>query len=180
MGLIHGLLSALFPPIPEPISDLRAGTTALVRGTVVPRDMISSPLTDDRCVYYQFTVEQWRQSNVAGIQGDGFWQLTQRDEAISEFYLQDGPHRVIVAPHRARVERARGVALGDVDLAVIDRRAQQLLIKPGDRIEVLARVGTAEDLYDEARDYRDSPTRLILYAPEDGEIVIRVLGPDPA
>lgn len=174
MGLIHGLLTALFPPIPEPIADLRAGTTALVRGSVVPRDLITSPLTGDRCVYYQYTVEQWRRPR-GSIQGDGFWQLTERDEAISEFYLQEDAHRVIVAPHQAKVERTRGVGLGLVDLGLHDRRAQQLIILPGDQIEVLARVGTAEDLYDEARDYRDSPTRLILYAPEDGEIVIRVL-----
>jgi hypothetical protein len=175
VGLIHGMLKALFPPLPEPLAEVRPGTTALVRGHVVPRDLLECPLTGARCVYYQYTVEQWRRSNVAGVGGDGFWEIAENDEAIAEFYVQDGGGRAIVAPQRARVERARGVAVTDIDLGRQDRRAHQLLIAPGDEIEVFARIGQVEDLFDEGRGYRTTPTRLILHAPEDGEIVIRVL-----
>lgn len=175
MGLINGVLSALFPPAPEPLAEVRAGRTTLVRGKVVPRDLIVSPLTGDRCVYYQYTIEEWRQSRVNGVAGDGFWQLVDRDEAIAEFYLQDGNARAIVAPHGARVERARGVSVTSVELGALGRRAQQLLIMPNDEVEVLAQVGHADDMFDDARAYRASPTRMILHAPESGEILIRLV-----
>jgi hypothetical protein len=174
VGVIAGLLEMLFPPAPEPIGELRPGASAFVRGRVVPRDLIESPLTGDRCVYYQYTVENWRRSEA--VVGDGFWEIVDSDEAIAEFYLQDESGvQAIVAPQRARVERARGVHVRTLDLGADRQRAQQLVILPGAEIEVVARVGQAEDLYDEARGYRASPTRLILLAPEDGEIVIRLL-----
>jgi hypothetical protein len=177
MSLLHGLLATIFPPMPEPIAELRPGYTATVRGRVVARDLMESPLTGDRCVYYHYTVEQWRRSGVVGA-GDGFWHVADRDEAILEFYIQDrdGDDRAIVAPHRARVERGRGVRVGDVDLGgIMDRRAQQLLIRPGDEIEVTGTVDEVHDLFDEDRAYRISPARYMLRAPTDGEIAIRLL-----
>ena len=173
MGLIAGLLEMLFPPAPEPIGELEPGTIALVRGRVVPRDLIESPLTGDRCVYYQYTVENWRRSEA--VVGDGFWQIVDHEEAIAEFYLQDDSAQAIVAPQRARVERARGVSIRSIPVGTEGQRAQQLVIRPGDEIEVVARVGHAEDLFDEGRGYRASATRLILHAPDGGEILIRVL-----
>jgi hypothetical protein len=167
-------LSALFPPLPEPLAEVRPGAVVRVRGRVVPRDLIASPLTGDRCVYYQYAVEQWRQSKVAGVLGDGFWELRETDEAITEFYLQDDTGSAIIAPARARVERGRGVEMSELSLGP-ERRAHQLLIAPGDEIEVRAKVDRADDLFDEGRGYRTSPTRLILHAPEDGEILLRLI-----
>jgi hypothetical protein len=176
--LIEGILGSLFPPSPEPLRELRAGQRAIVRGTVVPRDLMPSPLTGDRCVYYQYTLERWRQSRVAGVGGDGFWDLTQKDEAILEFYLQDAEgERAIVSPHRATVERGRRVAVQEVDVGVLHQRAQQLLIIPGDLVEVSGRVDRVDDIYDEGRDYRASPTRLMLRATGDEPLTIRLIGP---
>lgn len=176
MGLLQGILTALFPPQPEGLDEVTPGMVTTVRGTVVPRDLMDSPLTGDRCVYYQYTVEQWRQSQVIGVGGDGFWEITQRDEAILEFYLQDGDRRAIVCPHRSRVERGRGVRDVTLDVGQIGRRAQQLLICPGDLIEVTAQIERAQDIFDESRDYRSRADRLILQAPKDTPIVIRILG----
>lgn len=176
MGLIQGIMAALFPPQPEGLDEVTPGTVTTVRGTVVPRDLMDSPLSGDRCVYYQYTVEQWRQSQVIGVGGDGFWQITQRDEAILEFYLQNGDRRAIVCPHGARVERGRGVNAEILQVGQVGRRAQQLLICPGDLIEVTAKVSRAQDIFDENRDYRSRADRLMLEAPKDTPIVIRLLG----
>lgn len=150
----------------------------LVRGVVVPRDVMQAPLTDDACVYYQYTLEQWRRSEVIGVGGDGFWEMRDRDEAIVEFYIEQDGTRVIVAPQTAKVERAKGVPVHHVDVGVINQRAQQLLIKPGDLVEVSAVVDHVNDLHDEGRTYRGSAARLMLRAPDDEEIVIRLLAPE--
>lgn len=174
MSLIHGLLATFFPPMPEPIAELRSGAMATVRGVVVPRDLIDSPLTGDPCVYYHYTVEEWRRSGVVGA-SDGFWTVNERDEAIVEFYVQDESGRAIVAPQAARVERAKGIKVAVVDVGIMDRRAQQLLIRPGDRIEVTGFVQEVNDLFDGERHYRIGPERMILHAPASDQISIRLL-----
>lgn len=176
MSLLHGLLAAFFPPRPEPIDELRIGSRAVVRGTVVPRDLIDSGLTGERCVYYHYTIEQWHQSGLVGLGGDGYWELAHRDEAIVEFYLRDETGRVIVAPHRAVVDAGRGAGR-PVDVGVIGQRGQELLIRPGDLIEVEGVVERAHDIFDEGRDYREAPRCLALSAPEGEELSIRPLRP---
>jgi len=175
MSLLHGLLAAIFPPMPEPIAELRTGALATVRGVVVPRDTMESPLTGERCVYYHYTVEEWHRSGVVGT-GDGFWELAERDEAILEFYLQDGEARAIIAPQMARVERGRGVPVERVDLGgMLHRRAQQLLIRAGDELEVTGTVEQVDDLFDQDRAYRSSPVCYLLRAPADDVISLRLL-----
>lgn len=177
MSLLTGILTRMFPPAPQPVSELGIGTIATVRGVVVPRELMSSPLLQARCVYYRYTVQQWRRSRVGG---DGFWEVIERDEAIMEFYLDDGGGRVIVSPERAHVRVGIGpgreprAALHTVLLAA-DRKAQELVILPGERVEVTAQVAEVDDLYDEARDYRADPRRLMLCAPGSGHLQIRVL-----
>lgn len=175
--MLQGLLESLFPPQPEPIAELRVGAMATVRGRVVPRDLIECPLTGDRGVYYHYTVEDWRQSQIAGLPGEGLWELGERDEAIAEFYLEDGSGRAVVSPHRAHVERGRGVTPQPIDLGIVGRRAQQLLIAAGDRVEITAYVDRALDLFDEARGYRASPHRLRLCAPPREPIRLVPLAP---
>jgi hypothetical protein len=147
----------------------------MVRGRVVPRDILRSPLTGTECVYYRYTVEDWRRSSVRGIGGDGFWQLTERDEAIAEFYLEDAGQRALVSPFNARVEPRRGLAPRSVNLGEPRRRAQELVIAPGGQIEVVGEVDRVDDLFDDGRDYRGSPTRLCLRAPVGKSLVVRIL-----
>ncbi len=173
--MIQGILAMVFPPQPEPMAEIRPGEVTTVRGTVVARDLIESPLTGEPCVYYHYTIEEWRASHLVGTAAEGFWQVIERDEAIVEFYLQDGRDRAIVAPQRAWIERGRGVAASPVDLGMMVRRGQQLLITAGDTVEVTARVDRAHDLFDADRAYRASASRLILRAPPDDVIDIRVI-----
>jgi hypothetical protein len=175
VGLLHGILASLFPPRPEPLDEVRPGALATVRGTVIARDLLTSPLSGQACVYYRYMVEEWRRSGVAGLGSDGFWELTARDEAIAEFYLHDGRQRAIVGPHRARIERARGVTPHPVEVGGFEQRAAELLICPGDEIEVTALVERVTDLFDEDRHYRGPITRVLLRAPDGDEILIRVL-----
>ena len=174
--LVSSILAIFFPPPPvRSIGELEVGEPATVRGKVVPRDLLESPLTGDRCVYCLYTIEEWRDYTATQIAGDGFWRLIERDEVISEFYLQDLGVRVIVAPHQARVERASGPPLSQVDYGIVGRRAQQLLIVPGDDIEVTGVVERVDDLFDDGRGYRAMATRLMLVAPEGGRLEIKVL-----
>ncbi len=174
MRLIHGILASLFPPRPEPIAELRAGVRATVRGVLVPRDQIDSPLTEDRCVYYQYTVEEWRRSQVVGIGSDGFWEVIEHDAAIVEFYVQDDTGRAIVSPERVNVERGRRIGVQHVEFG-INRRAQQLLLMAGDTVEISGEVERVIDVFDEARGFRASPERLLLRAPASDTLEIRLL-----
>ncbi|MCG8421763.1 MAG: hypothetical protein MJE77_27910 [Proteobacteria bacterium] len=155
----------------EPIGELTVGRVAMVRGTVVPRDLMDCPLTGQPCVYYSYSVEQRRRSRVGG---DAFWDIVERDEAILEFYIEDDTGRAIVTPLRARVDRVRHIVPVMIEFG-IDRQAQQLLIEPGDRIEVTAEVTSVHDLYDEGRSYRTNAERLMLRAPDKGRLDIKLL-----
>jgi hypothetical protein len=140
----------------------------------MPRDLIESPMSGRRCVYYQYTVEEWQPSRIM-LSGDGCWQLREHDEAIAEFYLQDGDTRAVIAPHNALVERGRGVMPARVDIGDDRRRAHELCICAGDRVEVQAIVDHVEDLYDEGRHYRTRATLLLLRAPPGEPLRIRLL-----
>jgi hypothetical protein len=174
-GIITGLLGAFFPPAPESLDEVEIGRTAVVRGRVLPRDLLRSPLTGAECVYYRYTVEDWRRSTMGAVGGDGFWQLSDRDEAIVEFYLQDGTARAVVSPYFARVEPRRGLSPRPVALGDPGRRAQELIIAPGDLVEVVGKVDRVDDLFDDGRDYRGSPTVLCLRAPAGESILVRIL-----
>jgi len=174
MSLFDQLLGVLFSPKPELLSEVMPGRRVLVRGDVVPRDTLSSPLTGTECVYYQYTVEEWRDSAI-GTQG--FWQLSQRDEAIAEFYVADGDTRAVVAPFRARVERQRRREPIFFSLGNQKQRAQELLLCPGDEIEVQGIADAVTDVHDEQRGFREPATRLMIRAPAGEQIVIRLVQP---
>jgi hypothetical protein len=172
--ILHGILAKMFPAQPQPITEVSVGRLATVRGVVVPRDLMDSPLTGDRCVYYHYTVEQWRQSRVVGVGGDGFWDVIEQDEAILEFYVEDETGRAIVAPERSRVTLGRRVEQQHIEL-MMNRRARQVVLEPGDVIEVTAETVLVDDLFDEGRSYRASPGRMLLRAPEDSSLDIRLV-----
>lgn len=174
MRVLRAILARVRAPRAVAIAGAPRGRPITVRGAVVPRDLMHSPVTDEACVYYRYSIEHWRQSRVAGVGGDGFWEIVGRDEAILEFYVDDGTARAIVAPERARVHAGRG--LDGATLAIDhQRRAQQLLIEPGDEIAVTGEAVEVVDLYDESRHYRGTPQRLMLRAPPGRSLDIRVL-----
>ena len=175
MGLIETILERLFPPQPEPIAEVKPGRRVTLRGRVVARDLIDGPLAGARCVYYRYRAEAFRRSAVVGLGFDqGFWVILDQDEAIAEFYLQDDTGRAVIAPERAEVELGRGVT-AERRARGVDQRASELRIEPGDLVEVEGESEAIDDLYDEARGYRDPAARLLLRAPEGAALRIRVL-----
>jgi len=158
----------------ESLTDVVRGRIATVRGEVVARDLIECPLTADKCVYYNYTVEQWRSSQIVGIVDEGLWEMRERDEAIVEFYIKDGNERAIIAPERAKVIPGKRIP---AELLRLGRkqRGQQFLIRPGDIIEVTALIDDADDLFDEGRAYREPATRWMLRAPKSREIEITLV-----
>lgn len=176
MRLVASLLSALFPPRCESIRDLVPGRRALVRGKVVPRDYIDSTLTGERCVYYRYSVDEWRSSHVAGLANEGHWAMIRSDEAIVEFYLQDEHgDRLIVSPKRVRVDRSSQVKPMAIDMGILRQRGQELTIGDGDIVEVQGTVALVDDLYDHDRDFRSNATRTMLCAPARDTLDIRLV-----
>jgi hypothetical protein len=176
MGLIETLLSYAFPPEPEPLGTVaaeRSGALA-ARGRVVPRDLIASPLTGRRCVYYRYLVEEWRTGTLA-LGPAGLWHCAEQDEAIAEFYLDDGTGRAVIEPARARIALAGSVAPEAV-ATEHGRRAREVRIEPGDLVEVQGVADRVDDLLDGERAYRAQASRLVVRAPDGGELRIRVLG----
>ncbi|HWN69555.1 MAG TPA: hypothetical protein VNM90_18060 [Haliangium sp.] len=161
-----------------------------VRGVAVARDLLESPLSGTPCVYYRYSVEEWRRSRLLGAGSDGgFWQLAEHDEAIAEFYVDDGTARAIVAPGDARVRPARRLAgapmeivdpVGGASIELgMNRRAHELLIEPGDLLTITGHAVEVADLFDDSRDYRATPQRLMLRAPESSPLDIRILRKRP-
>ncbi len=176
MRLVASLLAALFPPRCERICDLVPGRRALVRGKVVPRDFIDSTLTGERCVYYRYSVDQWRNTHVAGLGSEGHWSMVRSDEAIVEFYLQDdNGDRLIVSPQRVRVDRSNNVHPKSIDMGIYRQRAQELTISAGDVIEVQGIVSLVDDLYDHDRDFRSNASRTMLVAPDSDTLDITLV-----
>ena len=74
------------------------------------------------------------------------------------------------------LEHRRGVTPRPIHLGIPGRRAQELLISPGDLVEIVGRVDRVDDLFDDGRDYRGSPTVLCLRAPPGEPLLVRILG----
>lgn len=181
MGLIDSLLHFFFRPAPESLGEVRgqSGRTLLARGRVVARESLASPLTERRCVYYRYLVEEWKRSTVAipgmGIGGGGLWHVSDRDEAITEFYVDDGTGRALVEPAGAEVDFDATSGPRPVPMPE-GRRASELLIEPGDWVEVLGVLDEVEDVFDGERGYRAEATRVTLRAGEGETLRIRLVG----
>ena len=173
MGLIEDLLGHLFPPATESVATLMRGRRATVRGRVVARDLLESPVHGVRCVYYRTLIEEWRASSVIGpIGGGGFWTVIEQDEAIAEFSIQDESGRALVAPERARVNT--GAAFAPKALGG-GRRAAEQVIRDGDLVEIEGLVEEVDDLLDEGLGYRAPRKAPVLRAPEGGVLRVRVV-----
>jgi hypothetical protein len=89
-----------------PTSKIRSIAMGLVEifGQVLPikERLLKSPFTDKECVYYQFTIEEYRSSGK-----NSQWVTIKKDEQRSRFYLKDDTGRVLVDPTGASIEARR-------------------------------------------------------------------------
>jgi hypothetical protein len=173
LPLIQNLLRWLFPPAAEPIASARRGVRVLLRGHVVPRDLVDSPVSGRRCVYYRYLVERLQPASIAQIAGSdaGLWMVRDQDEVITEFYLDDESGRAVVSPERAEVDVERVAVPSEEEGEKI--RISEAVIEPGDVIEVEGVLEDIEDVLDEDRGYRELPTQLIVRAPEGATLRVR-------
>jgi hypothetical protein len=174
---LASLLGRLFPRTVNPISTLprRRGAPVVVRGRVVPRDLIDSPLSGERCVYYRYLVEEWRAASAIpeALGGGGLWFAVEGDEAICEFYVEDPSGRALVLPARADVEIGRE-ARHTVDVPR-GQRASEVRLAPGDLVEIRGVAGEIADLLDDRRGYREDASRGLVRAADGGRLRIRRL-----
>ena len=172
------VISRFFPK--RDASTFRIGAKVALRGEVLPRDVLHSPASDSDCVYYQHSIEVWRQSRSA-IGGDGFWQLVEKDEAIVEFYLLLKGTRVIVSPENCRVRKSNEPSTTYANTsrfphASKEQREQEFLIRPGDIVLVEGWLDEIQDLFDEARGYREVPTCWVVGARNNSPVRIESFG----
>jgi hypothetical protein len=86
-----------------PTSKIRSIAMGLVEifGQVIPikEQIFRSPFTDKECVYYQFTIEEYRSSGK-----NSNWVTIKKGEQKGLFYLKDDTERVMINPTGATIE----------------------------------------------------------------------------
>lgn len=86
-----------------PTSKIRSLAMGLVEifGEVIPtsKNILKSPFSFRDCVYYRYTVDEYRSSGKHGR-----WVTIHRDERGIRFYLKDDTGRVLVDPRGAKVD----------------------------------------------------------------------------
>jgi hypothetical protein len=89
-----------------PTSKIRSIAMGLVEifGQVIPikERFFKSPFTDKECVYYQFTIEEYRSSGK-----NSHWVTIKKGEQRGLFYLKDDTGRVLIDPTGAKIEAKR-------------------------------------------------------------------------
>jgi hypothetical protein len=89
-----------------PTSKIRSLTMGLVEvyGQVVsiPEHLLTSPFTEKDCVYYRYTVEEYRSTGKSA-----HWVTIKKGEERRVFYLQDETGMVLIDPTDASIEAAR-------------------------------------------------------------------------
>jgi hypothetical protein len=177
---LAALLGRLFPRATNPIASLalRPGARVVIRGRVVPRDLIDSPLSGARCVYYRYLLEEWRAASVLPevLGATGLWFAVDGDEAICEFYVEDASGRALVVPERADVEIDPATRLA-VDVPG-GQRASEVRLGPGDLVEIRGIAGETVDLLDERRGYRENASRGLVRAADGKRLRIRLVERD--
>ena len=89
-----------------PTSKIRSIAMGLVEifGQVTPikERLFKSPFTDEECVYYQFTIEEYRSSGK-----NSQWVTIKKGEQRGLFYLKDDTGMVLIDPTGATIEARR-------------------------------------------------------------------------
>lgn len=86
-----------------PTSKIRSLAMGLVEifGQVIPREneVFKSPFTDNDCVYYRYTIEEYKSSGK-----NSHWVTIKKEEQRTLFYLKDETGRVLVDPTGAQID----------------------------------------------------------------------------
>jgi len=154
---------SFFSRVKKKLSNAKVGDRIRIRGIVVPRDRIESPLTGEPCVYYNYKILQTSSlgdhSAAFGFPLDpgNTWNLIKNDEAICEFYLLVDKSRIVIAPENVTIITSSAFRAQDVPFHIVGQKASELLIQEGDIVEVEGELFETEDMALEMRDYRSTP-----------------------
>lgn len=137
-----------------PTSKIRSLAMGLVEiyGKVVPAKevILKSPLQNKGCVYYRYTVEEYRSTGKSSS-----WVVAQSDTRGAEFFLRDETGTVLVDPNGAEIEipmdyESRtmpsffkmSVNVGPFGFSTGSRRRyREWLIEPGDKLYIMGNAG---------------------------------------
>ena len=86
-----------------PTSKIRSIAMGLVEifGEVIPfnKEIIKSPFTNTNCVFYSYTIEEYRSSGK-----NRKWILIKKDTSNNKFYLKDETGQVLIDPNKAHID----------------------------------------------------------------------------
>ncbi len=101
---VHGLSAFRLKRLIEntPTSKVRSAAVGLVEvfGVAVPCEgKLSSPFSKKDCVYYKYSIEEYRHSGKSSR-----WVTLKSGECRSQFYVEDDTGKILVNPNEARIE----------------------------------------------------------------------------
>lgn len=82
---------------PEPVSGVAMGRTELVGSVHPATKLFDKPFTDGKCVYADFRVREYRESN--DDDENDRWETVQHETVSPPFYLDDGTGQMLVEPN---------------------------------------------------------------------------------
>lgn len=86
-----------------PTSKIRSIAMGLVEiygsAILIKNKVLKSPLTNNDCVYYKYTVEEYRKSGK-----NSYWATIKSGNESTLFYLQDDTGKVLVEPKQAEID----------------------------------------------------------------------------
>lgn len=171
----------------------QAGEGQLVRvsGAIQPMEtVLTSPLSKKPCVFFETTVEEYRSSGKSGK-----WVTIIRETNACDFFIKDETGRAVIKTANMRVlpvkdyEQTSGTlndATPELEAFLTKHghkstgwifnknlRYREGVFSPGERIAVLgfARREQDPDPTAAGSGYRDTPKRLVLEAPPNGELL---------
>ena len=173
------------------IARVQQGQVAKIAGAVRPLgEPLRAPLTGRACVFYEVTVEEYRSSGKSGR-----WVEIIKDVDAQDFLLEDGTGRAVVKTAGMKVlpvkdRELKSGFLNDASPVLEDflrqhgqssqgwvfnknLRYKEGVFEPGERVTVLGQCRWEQDPDPSAagQGYRDTPRRLVVDVPDQGQLL---------
>lgn len=182
------------------IAEAQQGSVVKIAGRVRPvTELLAAPLTGRKCVYFEATVEEYRSSGKSGR-----WVEIIREAESSDFLVEDGTGRALVktAAMKPLLVKDSTLTSGFLNDASADLEAflqkhgksstgwifnknlryKEGVFEPGETVSVLGQCRWEQDPdpREAGSGYRDTPKRLVMDAPDQGQFLFASDEPDTA
>lgn len=184
----------------HPIADMAEGERGRIEGQALTLDQqLEAPLSRRKCLCWQVRVEVYSASRASSDLGTGGWRQVVDESSAVDFLVEDASGRALVRSAGANASIDADAYYGDgaiedeqttPELVEFMRswgqttegrqlRYEEGIVAAGDVVEVVGR-GRREPDPDPAatRDYRSTPTRLILEGGAEEPLALVKLSPD--